>query len=88
MNDEELAKAYLDLMERLNDFLIGSAYPVHVCIGAMASCITGASAGVAEHIGIEEADREFYSLLNALEKAYAAGTEDMRKGAPDGETIQ
>jgi hypothetical protein len=88
MSDEELEKEYLDLMERLNDFLIGVNYPVHVCIGALASCIAGASAGVADQIGIEGADREFYSLLNAIERAYAAGTDELRKGAPDGETIQ
>lgn len=88
MDNKELEAAYNDLTERLNDFLIGSAQPVHVCMGSMASCIVQASSMVAESIDLDTADQEFYSLINAMEAAYAGATEELRSGAPNGETLQ
>ena len=88
MNEAEIKQQYDQLTETLHDLFIEKGYSVHVIIGTMAGLITSASAGTTSKVGVEQGDQEFYSLLNVMEKAYAAGTEDMRKGVPDGETLQ
>jgi hypothetical protein len=85
ISTDTIEESYEDLFNRINDVLIESKATTNLAIGVMASLIVEASAMISGSVGTDAANKEFYSLITAMEKSYAAA---IAMFDTEGETMQ
>lgn len=73
------------LVAKINTLLNEEQVQTNVALGVLATLIVQASAMVSSSIGVERANKEFYSLITAMEKGYAMA---MSVLDTEGETMQ
>lgn len=82
-NDNELVATMEGIRQRVYDAIGEIDVEGHIVLGVIAQIIVETSAIAGRHIGKDAADKEFYSLLNAMEAAYADVSKEVAK-----ETLQ
>lgn len=80
-NEEELTTTMEGIRQRVFDAIGEIEIEGHIVLGVLAQIIVEVSAVAGKHIGKDAADKEFYSLINAMEAAYAEVSEAAAKGA-------